>query len=465
MDSTIDKRAVVDTNVLISTPDFFEKYYGEVYIPICCIEESDGLKNSSDSAVASAARLVSRTIEDGMQSVDNVEDGFKVGNCIVYILPVDENTDAHVLKYGLDPSIVDNRIIGCAMDLQTWGWGDECADDDYADGSDVILLSNDLNVRIKARVCGVDSAAYDEKAITSPKALFDPARVFKNVDIDHVGLVKSGQPLNFVDYGELMTGEYVILESGEQNQNDKSKISALAVAINDKTLVAADRIKSVYGIAPRNAQQMFALDALNDKSVEGVSLIGPAGTGKTLLALASGFDQVMEKKRYNKVLVAKAPIAVGSDLGFLPGTLREKLEPWMGAIFDNVDVLHKNAVSSMKNKQGVEMLESMGVIEFISIAHLRGRSISDAFIIIDEAQNLTPHEVKTILTRLNDNCKVVLLGDPEQIEAHRLTKWTNGLTVATNVLRSNPESRKIFRSIVLTASQRNSLARLSTQLL
>lgn len=455
MDSTSGPQVIADTNVLISNPDFFDKYSGVVHILTCVVEEMDGLKNSIDSAVSSASRLVSRAIEDGLNLVDDIESGFMVGNCKVYLFVVDHQSDSYAESYGLDVGIVDNRIIGAALELQGI----------FKDESEVVLLSNDLNVRIKARACGLNSAAYDEKSISSPKALFEPARVFENVEPDHVGLVKSGHKLDFANYGELLAGEYVVLKSSELNQDGKPKDTALAYAVDSRTLDAADRVKTVYGITARNSQQIFALDALNDKTVEGVSLIGPAGTGKTLLALASGFDQVMEKKRYKKVLVAKAPIAVGSDLGFLPGTLREKLEPWMGAIFDNVDVLHKNAVNSMKNKMGVEMLESMGVIEFISIAHLRGRSISDAFIIIDEAQNLTPHEVKTILTRLNDNCKVVLLGDPEQIEAHRLTKWTNGLTVATNVLRSNSDSRKVFRNVIMTASQRNNLARLSTQLL
>lgn len=473
-----------DTNVLISNPAFFDDFQGLVAISMIVVEELDKLKNSSDSSVAAASRHVSKAIDSAFEQAEEILVAphatlVPIGKCMVIFPSIDMQTMQDCEdQTGLDMSINDNKIVATAIVLS-----DACPDEEgmyhgYVSHihdtledlgvsyQKVVLLSNDLNVRIKARARGIESMPYNENMKMDVKSVFEPSRVFVDVEAEDIDLIQSGQSRDMSKYGEFIPNEYVILQ-GVQTSAETRDGSAIARAITPTMLVDAaySKQKKVYGIVPRDSQQHFALDALMNPAILGVSMIGPAGTGKTLLALAAGLDQVLEKRRYKKVMVAKAPIPAGKDVGFLPGTLREKLEPWMGPVFDNLDILHAQAASNMKGKMGAEVLENMGHLEFVSTSFIRGRSISDTFIVIDEAQNLSIDEIKLILTRVNANCKIVLCGDPEQIDTRGLTRYTNGLTLATQAMRSNAEAQKIYASVVLTKSQRSVLAKLAAQIL
>ena len=231
--------------------------------------------------------------------------------------------------------------------------------------------------------------------------------------------------------------------------------------------VIGDKVKkflngdiNAWGARARNQEQRFAMELLMDDNVKAVSLVGKAGTGKTLLAIAAGLEQVVERKKYSKLYIARPIIPMGKDLGFLPGNEKDKLRPWMQPIFDNIEFL-SDVKGDKAGEKVITGLESMGLLKVEALTYIRGRSMPNAFIIIDEAQNLTPLEIKTIITRVGENTKIVFTGDPYQIDSAYLDANTNGLTYMADKLKNE----KIAGHITLVKGERSPLAEIAAKLL
>ena len=250
-----------------------------------------------------------------------------------------------------------------------------------------------------------------------------------------------------------MPNQFVMLVS---NQNEKKTAIAKFLS-HDQSLkkINSSSKKGIWGVKPRNKEQIFALDLLNDNAIEMVTLVGKAGCGKTLLAIAAGLQQVMETKGYNKLVISRPIQPMGRDIGFLPGTMQEKMAPWVAPIQDNLQFLMGN------DRETLEMYMENGTIEVEALTYIRGRSISNAFIIIDESQNLTAHELKTILTRVGENTKIVFTGDIEQIDNVYIDETSNGLTHAVEKFKSYGLSGHI----TLVKGERSKIATLASKIL
>ena len=262
--------------------------------------------------------------------------------------------------------------------------------------------------------------------------------------------------------GRLFVNQYVLLEHPDDGQSAFGRVSHVSEDGQHATL---SRLKpagdTVWGIKPRNKEQLFALDALLDESIDLVTLVGKAGTGKTLIALCAGLKQVTDDQRHHKLLVSRPVVPMGRDIGFLPGTMEEKLGPWMRPIFDNVEYLMGLSRADKRAGRGADELIDMGLIELEALTYIRGRSLPNQYMIIDEAQNLTPHEVKTVLTRVGEGTKIVLTGDPQQIDNPYVDSESNGLSYVIERFKGQERAA----SVTLFKGERSALAELAADLL
>ena len=318
-----------------------------------------------------------------------------------------------------------------------------------------ILVSKDINLRMKARSLGILAEDYFNDKITS-KDIFDKEHeTFDNIDsdvIDRIYSTAAGVPLaQFEFQSDVQPNDYFVLKS-ERN-------SVLARYNPFFETVVKVRKEKAFGIEPRNAEQSFAINALLDDEIKLVCITGKAGTGKTLLALAAALEKNNE---YKQILLARPIVALANkDIGFLPGNQKEKIAPYMQPLFDNLNVIkHQFAVESREQLLIKEMLVSEKLV-IEALAFIRGRSLSDAYIIVDEAQNLTPHEIKTIITRAGENTKVVFTGDVQQIDSPYLDMFSNGLVYAIDKMKG----QHIFAHVNLVKGERSYLSELASNLL
>lgn len=317
----------------------------------------------------------------------------------------------------------------------------------------VIFVTKDINLRIKADAVGVevedystDRVVYDDldkgyMEIEVSKDVFDKFNKSGKVDLSELNLEFSPTP-NF----------FFIFKCGQEETAGR--------VIGEKVKKFLNGDISAWGARARNQEQRFAMELLMDDNVKAVSLVGKAGTGKTLLAIAAGLEQVVERKKYSKLYIARPIIPMGKDLGFLPGNEKDKLRPWMQPIFDNIEFL-SDVKGDKAGEKVITGLESMGLLKVEALTYIRGRSMPNAFIIIDEAQNLTPLEIKTIITRVGENTKIVFTGDPYQIDSAYLDANTNGLTYMADKLKDE----KIAGHITLVKGERSPLAEIAAKLL
>ncbi len=431
---------ILDTNVLIHDPKAMINFEdNEVVLPIYVIEEIDKLKKESGNRGASA-RVAARFI-DGLRSKGCLAKGVEMEKGIFF--RVETKGDTTELPTSLRRDIVDNRILAIALYIKK-------KDKDKK----VILVSKDVNMRIKADAMEIHVEDYKsdkmdlEELYTGNTEVEVEAETIKKYE-------KSGR----IKYIEVMSEE----PSANCFVSMKYKEKTLFGRYNEKTK-RIERMTygdvSVWGVRGRNEEQNFALDLLMDEDIKVVTLVGKAGTGKTLLAVASGLELVVERGKYKKLFIARPIISMGKDLGYLPGSEKEKLKPWMQPIFDNIDFL-----SSVKEEKAGEKviagLEAMGLLKIEALSYIRGRSIPAGFLIIDEAQNLTPHEIKTIVTRAGENTKIVFTGDPYQIDNPYLDTASNGLTY----LAERFQNVNISGHIILKKGERSELAELAATLL
>jgi len=432
---TVIKLFVLDTNVLMHDPSSlfrFEEH--DVYLPMMTLEELDNHKKGM-SEVARNARQVSRTLD---ALVANTGDQMSVGIPLARL----GNRDADGRLFfqttfqqiepidGLPQGKADNQILGVVRALQK-----------QFTERQVVLVSKDINMRVKAHALGLPAEDYFNDQVLEDKDLLYPGVLPLPQDFwaKHGKGMESWQDTKTGSTYYRVTGplcasmlvnEFIYLEP----RNGEPAFHAQVREINGKTALLqtlrdyGHHKNNVWGITARNREQNFALNLLMNPEIDFVTLLGQAGTGKTLMALASGLAQVLDDKRYNEIIVTRATVPVGEDIGFLPGTEEEKMQPWMGAFDDNLEVLQKTDDSAGEWGRAAtqELIKSR--LKVKSMNFMRGRTFVDKYVIIDEAQNLTPKQMKTLVTRAGPGTKIVCLGNIAQIDTPYLTEGSSGLT-------------------------------------
>jgi PhoH-like ATPase len=343
----------------------------------------------------------------------------------------------------MDTSITDNKILATAWDLQR-------------KKQIVFFISKDINARIKAEALGIKSADYEKQKV-------EYANLYKGwreivVTKEEINTLYTENKLEIKGY-TLLENEHVLLKAS----NDPASSAICRYVSSESVLVPIKKEFAAMGIKPLNVEQRFAFDLLLNDDIKLVTLVGQAGTGKTLMALACALSKVMEKESsYQRLLVARPIIPLGKDIGYLPGSKEKKLTYWMQPIYDNLEYILKRSISAkidglVTSDLTIDHLMGSDIIQIEALTYIRGRSIPDQFMIVDEAQNLTPHEVKTIVSRAGEGTKIILTGDPGQIDNPYLDANSNGLSYTVERLKKH----KIFGHILLTKSERSELASLA----
>jgi PhoH-like ATPase len=442
MSASAKKVFILDTNVLLHDPMsicHFQEH--DVIIPIVVIEEIDGFKKDQ-TEVGRNARAVSRQL-DKLRAVGSLSQG--VGTEGGGMLTVD--VTPHPLDLGLaalDKHKADNQILACALAQLK------------VRKEKVVLVSKDTNLRIKADALGVQAEDYttdrvrvDELYTGTATWEVDPAQLELLFD---GGLVPDRGPA-------LNPNQFVTLVD---RSNDTHTALGRFYAADGRIHPLKRLEMPPWGVKARNREQQFALELLLDETVQVVTLLGKAGTGKTLLAIAAGLQQVVDDERFNKLLVSRPVMPMGRDLGFLPGDISEKLRPYMQPIYDNLDfVVAANMEQRRRSSMTAAQLEEGGYLSVEPLTYIRGRSIPNQYIIVDEAQNLTPHEVKTILTRAGEGTKIVLTGDAFQIDNPYVDASTNGLSY----LAEHFKHLELAGHVTLMKGERSKMAELASNLL
>ena len=442
----LKKIYVLDTNVLLQDPHSIYQFGdNEVVIPAVVLEEVDSKKRYMDE-IGRNARQVSKII-DSLRQTGKLHEKIPIhtGGSLRIEL---NHRSFHELQEIFVEKTNDNRILAVAKNLSL-------EEETKEDGKPVILVSKDALVRVKADAIGLTSQDFLNDRV---------------VEVDHIykGFIEmyvSTEVLSsFYERGEVSADElanhpfypnqFIIMK-------DALGSSASAIGVADSL---GNKVKKlifdhdhIWGIRPRNAQQTMALELLLRDDIPLITLTGKAGTGKTLIALAAGLMQTEDLNKFKKLLVARPIVPVGKDIGYLPGEKQEKLRPWMQPIYDNLEYLF----NTKKPGELDAILAGIGSIEVEALTYIRGRSIPEQFIIIDEAQNLTKHEVKTILTRVGERSKIVLMGDPEQIDHPYLDEYNNGLTYVVEKFKD----QGVAGHIRLVKGERSKLAKLAADIL
>jgi PhoH-like ATPase len=435
----MEKTFLLDTNVLLHNAQaLFAFSDNRVVIPIAALEELDQFKKLNDEK-GKNARTVSRFL-DGLRSQGSIAQGVKMenGGILQVLVEVPE-----VMPPGLDPNKTDNRILALALAL-------------HKRGVNVRLVTKDVNMRVKADALGLTAEDFEKNKVKIEELYSGVVKL--TVPAEAIARFTSEKRLN-LNGQEVCPNQFVILK--DEGGSTQSAIGK--VIWPERTLVPLTEGEGeVWGIQAKNLQQKFALDLLLDDKIPLVTLVGPAGTGKTLLAVAAALRKTLDEKMYRKILVSRPVIPLGRDIGYLPGTKEEKLSPWMQPIFDNLEFLMGHNGEGGETGEGTlrYMLET-GKIVLEAVTYIRGRTLPKQYIIIDEAQNLTPHEVKTIVSRAGDESKVVLTGDPYQIDNPYLDSNSNGLTYLVEIFKS----QTLAGHITLYKSERSALAALAAKML
>ena len=431
---------VLDTNVILHDPQAifaFEDH--EVVIPIYVIEEIDQFKKDL-SELGRNARQVARTL-DGLRQDGNLTTGVPInggGSLRVAITSTDLPSE-----FKTEHS-ADNRILATALSCVGVG-GDRL----------VTFVSKDINLRIRAAALGITTEDFDSERT-------DISELYSGV----AELEVPGDKIDaFYQHGKLPLEDPYYLPNQFVFLKDAANPAHTALGkinLDSESIVPLLQSKEgMWGIRPRNREQTFAVDMLMNDSLKLVTLVGKAGTGKTLLAIAAGLHKTTDENIYQRLLISRPIFPLGRDIGFLPGDVEEKLTPWMQPIFDNVEFVMGLSRSERKRGRSYQELMDMGVLEIEPLTYIRGRSIPNQFLIVDEAQNLTPHEVKTIISRAGDNTKIVLTGDPYQIDNPYVDSTNNGLVHAVNRFKTE----RIAGHISLLKGERSELAELAANLL
>jgi len=474
----VKKVYVLDTNVLIYDPNSIYNFNNAiVVIPGIVLEELDRFKAEGTDrgrSVREVTRILDRERERG-----SLQKGVEIKNdSVVKVVFINKKSEE---PFPFLDELGDNIILRTVLQLKK-------------DGHSVTLITKDINVRIKADALGLSAQGYMKESISTDdfykgwRRILVPAIQLKQEIPDAlIALVQNETPT---------LNEFIIVESQHNSYNFK-----IFRYVGDTTFVETHQNPLQWSLRPRNVEQMMALDLLLDDSIQLVTLFGPAGTGKTFLGLLAALHKILLEGLYEKVLISRPVVPLGKDIGYLPGDLQEKLHTWMLPIYDNMDFilhavqagrkLHSNEIEledelehykqhhkkmrfghKKQHKKAHKNLQQSGImpleqlieqnkVSFEAIAYMRGRSLLYQFIIIDEVQNLTPHEVKTLITRVGSGSKIILVGDPYQIDSPYLNFSNNGLIVASERFKG----QKMFGSVYLQTSERSELSQLAGELL
>ena len=428
---------ILDTNVLLHDPEsLFSFDDNAIVLPLSVIEELDRIKRRSDE-VGRNAREVSRRLDE-LRVRGRLSEGVGLANGGSVRIEINGNQPDNQ-PYGIDLNTTDNRILALAYALMNHGQ------------SPVILVTKDLNLRIKADVLGLAAEDFYSDKVDYHQLYSGVTELYLSVEeIDR--FYREG----YLDYqaSDLQPHQFCILKLGESSSK-----SALGRYFQHRLHKLAHDGKAVYGIKALNKEQKFALDLLLDESIQVVTLVGKAGTGKTIMALAAGLEKVLEGSgRYNRILITRPIVPLGNDLGYLPGDKEDKIRPWMQPIYDNLEYLCNEHIQP---NGCIDYLIANGKIELEALTYIRGRSIPKQFIICDESQNLSPHVIKTILTRVGRGSKIIFTGDPEQIDHPYLDASSNGLSYLVEKIKAE----EISGHITLIKGERSGIAELGARLL
>lgn len=445
-----NKIYVLDTNVLIHNPKaMFSFEDNMVVIPITVIEEVDNFKKGLDEKGRNA-RQIGRYLDE-LRQKGSLQEGVKTENGgIIKVMISRKITDTASEILITDTN--DNLIIGTALFIHQ-----------QEKDSDVILVSKDANVRIKADAVGLRSENFETDKINFAE-LYSGYK--KLIVTEEVLATYKKEKYITNEFGQIYPNQFVLLATSEE---DPDPILA-RYSVQNNTIYPLKYYKEqeIFGIKSRNLEQTMSFDLLMDPQVQLVSLVGKAGTGKTLLALAAGLNQVVEEDNYSRMVVSRPVFPLGKDIGFLPGSKAEKFNPWMQPIYDNMEILLSTRKEQEDNENGkifgkkepsLQDYLDFGFIELEPLTYIRGRSLPEQFLIIDEAQNLTPHEMKTIITRAGEGTKIVLTGDPYQIDIPYLDSESNGLSIAVEKFKLE----EIVGHVTLTKGERSTLATIAAK--
>jgi len=435
------KNYILDTNVLLHDPNSLLSFAdNSVLVPIEVIEEMDRFKRES-SELGQNARQVSRML-DGFRGEGHLNEGVKLPNGgqlkIVFYKNGHVNGDN-----GLDAHSVDNRILSLAASIQK-----------SQPKNATILVSKDINLRIKADALGLAAEDYETDRVFITDLYTGMMEM--SVPPEKIAAFRKSSEIELESGKKYFPNEYCTLTD---ETNSKKAALTKVDAGGTKLIPIVDSRDGVWGIKPRNREQHFAFDALLDDRIKLVTLMGKAGTGKTLLAMAAGLKRVVNDREFRRLVVARPTISMGKELGFLPGSLEEKLAPWMQPIHDALEMLSDLNMGHDHRRSGDLMRSGSIVVEALS--YIRGRSIANQFMIIDEAQNLTPLEAKTIITRVGNGTKIVFTGDPYQIDNPYVDSSSNGF----NYVVSRFRNQAIAAHIELQKGERSELAELAANIL
>ena len=452
------KTFVLDTNVLLHSALSIESFQdNDVVIPMAVVEELDKFKKSSDE-LGRNARAVIRKL-DRLREMEPDKPGRLSSGVSLAAVSASATGKLYVLSsipgksvsradsvFGneLDLGSPDNRILRVACTLQD-------------EGKYVVFISKDINLRLKADALGLRVMDF-ERGKVNTSTLYK-GFINQNVPAGEIERIYRGES-DMTRWGrELSFNGFVMLQA-----EDNPKKTLLLRKNTAGNMQIVDRRDPVWNLSPRNKEQRMALDLLLDPEVKLVTLVGGAGTGKTLLALAAGLHCVLNSGIYDRILVSRPIVPLGNDIGFLPGSKDAKLAGWMQPIFDNLDfLLGGEAERKPKSSQrySVESLMNSHKLDLEALTYIRGRSIPRQYVIVDEAQNLTPHEVKTIVSRCGDDTKMILTGDPRQIDNPYLDASSNGLSYAVERMKG----QSVFGHVTLARSERGKLSALAAELL
>ena len=440
------KNFVLDTNVLLHDPrSIFGFGDNDVVIPIYVIEEIDNFKRDL-SSLGRNARQVSRQLDE-FRAQGKLREGVSMGpeRGSIRVLMAERKLSPN---HAAEGHTVDDKILAVALDLL-----------EREKATPTVFVTKDTNLRIRADALGLHAVDYDVEGLSDLDELW---RGIHEVDVDAEAVNEfyaSGALACPAGAEPPPPNAFVVLRDRTNPQH--SAVGKYSAARQAFVQLIKTPKEGVWGIRPRNKEQSFALDLLLNDEVRLVTIVGKAGTGKTLLAIAAGLQKTMEDVVYQKLLVSRPIFPLGRDIGYLPGSVEEKLNPWMQPIFDNVEYLMNLSRSEKKAGRGYHELLDLGILEIEPLTYIRGRSIPNQFIIVDEAQNLTPHEVKTIITRVGDGTKIVLTGDPYQIDNPYVDQTNNGLIHVVNRFRSE----RLAGHITMSKGERSPLAELAANLL
>lgn len=437
------KSYLLDTNVLLHDANSILCFQdNEVILPLPVIEELDRFKKDGNENGRNA-RQVSRELDRLRQTGILTNGGVSLGNGGLLRVVVTRENCLDQLPRELRTPIADHQILALALQEK------------QRSKEPVILVTKDINLRIKAHAIGIQAEDYETDKVSLDDLYTGTAQL--DLLSEQIDLFYKEQCLNAHDYN---LPPHVCLNMQALDNKRRKAIGRFDPKLNAILTIRPAPPEGYWGIGPRNLEQKFALDLLTNPDIHLVTLVGHAGTGKTLLALAAGLYSVTETELYTKLLVSRPVFPMGRDLGFLPGDIEEKLSPWMQPINDNLDLLLTDHSGRKKHNRHQE-LKDLGIISVEPLTYIRGRSIPRQYMIVDEAQNLTPHEVKTIITRAGEGSKIILTGDPEQIDNPYVDASSNGLIYVVERFRNN----SLAGHILLTKGERSPLADAASELL